>query len=211
MGWVALVAIAAASGIALLLLRIDRLLWAMIGAALMLGAAGYAWQGSPNLASSPARAAVIGQADDPALIDLRERMLGRFTAEAAYLTAADAMARAGDRRSAVRAILGGLNRYPHSVMLWTALGTTMAAHDGNTPSPPAIFAFRQAIRVAPQHPAPHFFLGLAYVRANDYGRARGEWARALALSPAGASYRRDIAVRVMLIDQLLAEQQRTGG
>jgi Flp pilus assembly protein TadD len=47
---------------------------------------------------------------------------------------------------------------------------------------------------------------LAQVRANDYVAARTEWARALALSPAGASYRRDIAMRLMLLDRLLEQQ-----
>jgi Flp pilus assembly protein TadD len=206
MGWLTLILLALAAAAALMALRVDRLLWSMIGAALMLGAAGYAWQGSPTLPASAARPDVLRIADDPALIDLRERMVGRFTADSAYLTASDAMARAGDRRSAVRAILGGLNRYPSSVMLWTALGTALAQHDGNVVSPPALFAFQQAIRVAPRHPAPHFFLGLAHVRANDYAAARTEWAKALALSPAGASYRRDIAMRLMLLDRLLEQQ-----
>ena len=127
-------------------------------------------------------------------------------ADAAYLIASDAMARSGDRRSAVRAILGGLNRYPQSLMLWTGLGTALATHDGNVVSPPALFAFRQAIRIAPEHPAPLFFLGLAYIRANDYPAARQAWAKALALCPARASYRRDIAVRLVLLDRLLASQ-----
>ncbi|MCP3734473.1 hypothetical protein M9979_06230 [Sphingomonas sp. RP10(2022)] len=206
MGWLTLALLAVATGGALVLLRVDRLLWSMVGAALMLGAAGYAWQGSPGMRASPARPDAGLGIDDPALFDLRERMLGRFTADAAYLTAADAMNRAGDRRSAVRAILGGLNRYPRSVMLWTGLGTALATHDGNVVSPPALFAFRQAIRVAPAHPAPSFFLGLAYVRAGDFPAARQAWARALALSPQGASYRRDIAMRLALLDRLLAEQ-----
>lgn len=208
MGWLTLILLALATAAALVALRVDRLLWSMAGAALMLSAAGYAWQGSPALPASAARPDALRIADDPALIDLRERMLGRFTADSAYLTASDAMARSGDRRSAVRAILGGLNRYPNSVMLWTALGTALATHDGNVPSPPALFAFQQAIRVAPQHPAPHFFLGLAYVRANDYATARTEWTKALALSPEGASYRRDITMRLMLLDRLL---EQSGG
>ncbi|WP_271300728.1 tetratricopeptide repeat protein [Sphingomonas sp. CV7422] len=206
MGWIALLLLAAAAMAALVLLRIDRLLWSMVGAALMLGAAGYAWQGSPMLAASPAQPDRLRVAEDPSLVDLRERMLGRFTADAAYLIAADAMTRAGDTRSAARAILGGLNRYPQSLMLWTGLGTTLAMHDGNQLSPPAVFAFQQAIRLAPEHPAPLFFLGLAQVRAADYVAARRSWARALALSPAQASYRRDIAVRLALLDRLLAER-----
>lgn len=206
MGWLMLLLLACATAAAFVLLRLSRLLWSMVGAALMLGAAGYAWQGSPSLASSAVGEGGVRGLDDSPMLDLRERMLGRFTADSAYLIASDAMARAGDRRSAVRAILGGLNRYPRSVMLWTALGTTLAAHDGNVLSPPASFAFSHAIRIAPQHPAPHFFLGLAHVRANDYAAARAEWRIALALSPAGASYRRDIAVRLMLLDRLLADQ-----
>lgn len=206
MGWVMLALIAVAAAGALIALRVSRLVWSMVGAALMLGAAGYAWQGRPTLSASPARPAALLAADDPALIDLRERMLGRFTADAAYLTAADAMTRAGERRAAVTVLLGGLNRYPQSVMLWTALGTALAAHDGNQPSPPALFAFRQAIRVAPLHPAPHFFLGLAYARADDFVAARAEWAKALALSPNRASYREPIAMRLMLIDRLLAQR-----
>lgn len=206
MGWVMLALIALATAGALIALRVDRLMWSMVAGALMLGAAGYAWQGRPTLPASPAQPSALLTPDDPALLDLRERMLGRFTADAAYLTAADAMMRAGQPQTAVQALLGGLNRYPRSVMLWTALGTALAAHDGNRPSPPALFAFRQAIRVAPDHPAPHFFLGLAYARANDFPAARAEWAKAVALSPPGASYRPEIAVRVMLIDRLLAER-----
>lgn len=211
MGWLLLAILAALTFVALAALRVDRRLWSMIGAALMLGAAGYAWQGRPALPAAPARAVAGQLADDPTLIDLRERMLGRFTADSAYLTAADAMARAGDHRSAVRALLGGLSRYRQSVMLWTALGTNFATHDGNQVSPPALFAFQQAERIAPAHPAPPFFLGLAYVRAGDYATARRYWARALALSPNGASYRNDIAVRLALLDRLIAVERATKG
>lgn len=206
MGWLSLALLAIAVGAALVLLRVRPVLWTMVGAALMLGAAGYAWQGRPGLPASPARPNLTRALDDPSLIDLRDRMFGRFTADSAYLIAADAMARSGDDRSAVRAILGGINRYPTSAMLWTALGTSLVAHDRNTLSPPALFAFQQAVRLAPRHPGPRFFLGLAQVRSGDYPAARSTWAKAQALAPAGASYRRDIAVRVMLIDQLLAER-----
>ena len=75
-------------------------------------------------------------------------------------------------------------------------------------SQPARFAFDQAMRIAPDHPAPPFFLGLAHVRADEYAAARPLWARAAALSREGASYRRDIALRLALLDRLLAEQER---
>lgn len=190
-------------------LRLGRPLWSFVGAALMLGAAGYALQGSPGLPASPARTALRAPAEDPGLTDLRDNMLGRYTLDAAYLTASEAMLRAGDPRSAVRVLLGGIKRIPRSMALWTALGTAYSIHDG-TVSPPSRFAFDQAMRLAPRHPAPPFFLGLAHVRADDFAAARPLWARAVALSRQGTSYRRDIAVRLALLDRLLAEQAAAG-
>ena len=49
MGWLALLLIGAGSFALLVALRVDRLLWSFAGAALMLGATGYALQGSPTL------------------------------------------------------------------------------------------------------------------------------------------------------------------
>src|SRR3546814_11342997 len=58
--------------------------------------------------------------------------------------------------------------------------------------------------LAPKHPGPPFFLGLAYVRAGEFAEARPFWARALDLTPGDASYRPEIAVRLMLLDRFLA-------
>ena len=204
MGWVMLALIGAGAFGGLALLGVPRLLWSIAAAALMLGAVGYALQGRPWLGSTPAIADVGADADSPDLIDLRDRMLGRYTGDAAYVTAADAMTRAGDRRAAVRAILGGINAIPESVLLWTALGNTLSAHDGGQVSPPALFAFRQAARLSPRHPGPPFFLGQAYIREGNFAAARLCWARALALAPPRASYRADIAERLMVLDRYMA-------
>ncbi len=204
MGWITLAVIGAAAFGLLALLRVDRLLWTMVASALMLGAAGYALQGSPSLPAHPVVTTLASQPDDSELTDLRDRMLERYTGQAAYLVAADAMTRIGDRRAAVRVLLGGLRVAPRSLVLWTGLGEAMAAHDGNQVSPPALFAFQQAIRIAPRHPAPPFFLGLAYVRAGNLEAAQPYWARALALTPADISYREDIAIRLALLNRVLA-------
>ena len=203
MGWVMLVLLGGAAMAALVLLRVGRPLWSLVGAGLMLGAAGYALQGSPTLPASRAMPTARTTADDPELTLLRDRMLGRYTADDAYLVASDAIARSGDRHAAASVLLGGLHALPHSVALWTAFGTALAANDG-TVSPPALFAFQQAARLAPRHPAPPFFLGLAYVRAGDFAAARPAWARALARSPVDAPYRDGIAQRLALLDRYLA-------
>ncbi|HVF93707.1 MAG TPA: hypothetical protein VM900_05280 [Sphingomonas sp.] len=204
MGWVWLALLGAAALAALALLGVRRALWSMIGSALMLGAAGYALQGRPQLPASLANPDTEVAPDGEATIELRNKMLGRFSGDGAYLIAADAMTRAGDRRAAVRVVLAGISKVPESVLLWTGLGSALVAHDGGQVSPGALFAFQQAARLSPRHPAPPFFLGEAYVRAGEFETARRYWARALALSPAAASYRSDVAVRLALLDRLIA-------
>lgn len=211
MGWLLLLLLGGAAMAAMVLLGTARALWSLVGAALMLGGVGYALQGSASLPASPATPARQEVVDDPGLIALRDQMLGRFTADNAYLIAADALTRSGDAHAAAGMLIGGLNAMPRSVSLWTALGTTLARHDGDQVSPPALFAFRQAARIAPLHPAPPFFLGLAEVRAGNLAAARAPWARALALSPAGAPYRVAIAERLALLDRYLALTGGGGG
>ncbi|MGU3390937.1 tetratricopeptide repeat protein [Sphingomonas sp. M1A8_2b] len=206
MGWVWLGVIGAGAFALLAVLKVNRVLWTMVAAALMLGAAGYAWQGQPGLAGHSVSTGLAPTPDDGAMLELRDQMLERYTGAAAYLVAADAMTRIGDRRAAVQVLLGGIRVAPKSLVLWTGLANALTAHDANQVSPPALFAFQQAMRLAPRHPAPPFFLGLAYVRAGEFATARPYWAKALALTPAGISYRGEIAARLALLDRLLAAQ-----
>lgn len=204
MGWLAFAGLAVAVGLLLWALKFSRQLWMFGAAAIMLGAAGYAWQGQPRQAASPARPAITADTGDAERAMLRDAMVGRFGAESAYAVAGDAMLRAGSPDAAVRAILGGIDRYPDSLPLWTELGSVMAQRDGAL-SPAAKFAFARARSLNPEHPAPYFFLGLAQVKDRDFRAARQSWARAYAVAPAEASYRRDIAIRLALLDRLLAE------
>ena len=210
MGWVTLLVLAVAAGGAAWRLGLPAQLAMLLAAALTLGAAGYAWQGRPALAGHPAVAAVDAADFDPDTAALRDAMMGRFTLDAAYLVAADAMQRSGDRDAAVQVLVGGARKLPKSYMLWTALGTALARHDGGQVSPAALLAFEQAARLAPRHPAPAFFLGQAYVEAGRFAEGKRLWLRALALTPAGLSYRQDIAIRLVLLDRLLAAQAAAG-
>lgn len=204
MGWIILAALAAAAFAALLLLGVPRLLWSMIGAALMLGATGYAWQGRPTLASHLASGVDRAQVPDEGLIDLRTQMFGRYGTDGSYLVAADAMARSGSPRLEVQAILGGIRGAPRSAALWTALGDALARHDRGQLSAPAHFAFDQAIRLGPREPGPRFFLGLAQVRGNDFAAAERSWRQALTLTTPTASYRNAITDRLALLVRLRA-------
>ena len=196
--WLALLGMAALA--ALWLFGVARSLWPAVGAALMLGAAGYAWQGRPTLTGTLARPDAESSAVEPALVDLRERLMGRFTQDTAYFVAADAMTRSGNRDAAATVMLAGVRKLPRSFIVWTGLGTTLAARDGEQVSPASLLAFQQAARLAPEHPAPPFYLGLAYARAGDAARAAGLWRRAITLSPESATYRRDMTMLLRVLE-----------
>jgi tetratricopeptide (TPR) repeat protein len=204
MGFVALGVIALLAFAALVLLKLPRGLWMLAGAAMFLGAAGYAWQGRPALAAVPAKPVSDPGAVEPEMVVLREMLLGRLSADASYIVASEAMTRVGEPKAAAQAILGGLHKMPRSFVLWTALGTTLAANDDDQMSPSALFAFQQATRLAPDNPAPPFYAGLAYIRSGDFARGRRLWLRAISLSPNDAPYRREIAVRLAVLDQFAA-------
>jgi Flp pilus assembly protein TadD len=82
--------------------------------------------------------------------------------------------------------------------------------DGDQMSPAAKLAFGRAFLLAPEHPAPPYYAGLAYVRAGDLPAARRLWLRAVALSPEGADYRRSIATQLLLLDRYMAAMDRAG-
>lgn len=208
MGWIMLAMIGGGAALLLWRLGVPKMLWTTMAAALLLGATGYALQGSPNRAASPAKPVRESAELGSDISALRGRIFSRFTADAAYETAANAMIRAGEPGAAVKVTLGGIDHYPRSIQLWTQLGSVLVMHDGDNVSPAALFAFRRAIQLNPRHPGPPFFLGLGYVQAGRLAEARIWWARALALTPPGASYRGEIAERLMLLDQFLAMAAR---
>lgn len=209
MGFVALLLLAAAAFAAMAFwLRVDRLLWSMLGAALCLGGVGYAWQGRPMLDAAAPRRTTATAPIDIEEVQLRDSMFGRFNADTAYIVAADAMTRSGNDDAAARVVLGGLSKMPQSFILWTWAGVTLAAQAEHRVSPPALLAFRQAARLAPEHPAPPYYLGFAYLEAGEFEKARALWTRAVDLSPDGTPYRAEIARRLAVLDRLIALRDR---
>jgi cytochrome c-type biogenesis protein CcmH len=203
-GFVFLLLIGLVAAAGLWALGLPRALWSLVGAALMLGATGYALQGRPGLPGSPTEADTVPHPIDPGLLELRNEMFGRFSGDGAYLVTADGLQRAGASEAAVTVTLAGIRQTPASALLWTGLGDNLMVHDGGQLSPAALFAYRHAARIAPLHPGPPFFEGLAYIRAGQFAAARPLWAHALALCPPRAEYRSAIATRLLVLDRLLA-------
>lgn len=208
MGWVMLVLIALTTAALLAFLGVPRLLWPLAGAALMLGAAGYAWQGQPDLSAQPVAADAVKLPPSDAYKKLRDTFFGRFGGDSMYFGISDVALANGDTDFAARALTGGVDYAPQNAAMWNELGNIIALHDGGVVSPAAQLAYRRAMLLAPRNPGPPLFLGLAYIRAGEYAKARPLWVHALALTPKDASYRDEITRRLALLDMLLAELAR---
>lgn len=204
-GWALFIGLALTAGVTLWRLRFPGGLKLFALAAVMLGAAGYAWQGSPGRAGAPVSAQATDLAIDDETLAMRNAMFGRFGASGAYLTPADAMMRIGAPDAAARMLQGGINKSPRDIVLWTQLGTVIAMRDGKL-SPAAQFAFRRAIALGPAEPGPWFFMGLAQIKGGDFVTGRASWAQSLALTPQSYGYRDEIATRLALVDYFLANR-----
>lgn len=207
-GWAMLLAAAAAAAVAMWVLKFPRPLWAFGAAALMLGAAGYAWQGEPAMPGSPVERRAAGRPVDPQIVELRQAFFGRFGPEAASFVASDGLRRGGATGSAVSVMLAAARANPSSQGAWTGLGDAIVEHDaGQVVSPAARLAFDRAILIDPAQPGPWFFDGLAHVRTGDLDSARARWAKAYALTPE-SRLRDAVALRLALLDQIIAMRDR---
>lgn len=212
MGWLMFGALALVAALLLAVLRYPRKLWSVPATALMLAGAGYAWQGSPGLPGHPVQADKGKTEPDQALIDLRDAMFGKYGTYAwSYANMADGMARTGNPELAVAVWQGAVRKVPDEVALWTGFGTALAQHDGNQISPAAQFAFDKALAMAPRHPGPRFFYGLALIRANRYADALPWWRKAVELTPATASYRHELELRLAALELFLIKEQGMEG
>ncbi len=219
MGWVAILVLAALAGIGLWRFgRLPRAALELLGAALLLGLAGYAWQGSPGLAGSPKPPPVDEGASTAQIEKLPEFKTVSVGSSADILAAADGLITRGMPSYAVAIVKAGLNRNPRDADLWVGLGNALVVHGDGMMSPAAQLAFERAAKIAPDHPGPPFFMGLAYAHPGvdapalvsregapgDRGqidRAEQVWRDLLRRAPADAPWRADLEQRLATITQ----------
>ncbi|MBN8816750.1 MAG: cytochrome C biosynthesis protein [Sphingomonas sp.] len=204
MGWILLLLIGCASITVLWFAGLARGLWMFVASALMLGAAGYAWQQRATLPGHPVEADSKPVEIEGGLVAFREAIMPGKPGDARILTAADDKLREGNTEAAVQVMLDAIARDPGDAVLWAGLGSAVATHDGGQLSPTALFAFRRAMALGPDQPGPPFYLGMAYAQTGDLATAKISWLRALALTPRDAPYRIDIAEQLAMIDQFQA-------
>ena len=185
-GWFLALLLLAVSLAALRALGIRGAMLQMAAAALLFGAAGYAAQGRPDLSGSPR--AEQQRAPPIPLTTLRHAFFGRFTGTEHWLIISESYARRGRTEDAVGVLRSAVRQYPGSVALWIGLGNALVDH-AQSITPASELAFRRAAELAPGHPAPKFFYGLALARSGERAGALTLWNSALAEAPAEASWR----------------------
>ncbi len=185
-GWLILALIVAATLGLLWLLKLRGAIFTFAAAALMIGAAGYALQGSPSLDGSPDLAAT--RRPPVALTNARKALMGQFTAADTWITISESYASRGETEDAVGVMTSAIRARPADYAMWVGLGNALADH-ARTLTPAARFAFARAADLAPGHPAPPFFVGLAEARSGQPAQAITRWRTILANAPADASWR----------------------
>ena len=186
MGWIILIVLIGLSLATLRLLGVRSGLLNAGAAALMLGAAGYALQGNPNLRGATAQNTEARQVLP--LTEARHAFFGQFTPAESWLRISEAFARDGKGEEAVGILQNAIGRYPGDPQLWIGLGNALVDHArGLTPA--AEYAYQRAAEAAPGHPAAPFFYGLARARSGDRQGAVEIWKRLLEHAPKDATWR----------------------
>lgn len=211
MGWImmAVPALLVALGLGLFLRR-DKGAVQFLAAALLLALAGYSWQGHPGLPGAPKRAPARQQLPDSDFATLRGDLLGRFDRAWTWMNMADGYQRRGDSEGAARVLQQAVRLNPRSADLWVAYGYALVVHGGGMMSPAAQLAFSRAARIAPAHPGPRFFYGLALAQGGNYDEAERVWRALLPAVPPGSQYRAAIEERLQAIAQARASGQIPG-
>lgn len=189
--WVVLLPLAAAAGwsVARHAWR-DRALPVAVATALALG--GYALAGHPDWPARPAPARLYDEMAVSAFEVSRGRLLANYGDVGAWLTLADALLRQGQSGEAIEALQVALKAMPDSPDLWVGLGNALTVHADGMVTPAARLAFNEASRIAPDHPAPRYFLGLAWLQAGQPSEAIKTWEALRTDSPADAPWRPDL-------------------
>lgn len=205
-GWIIAIGLLALVSIALVAIgRIPRTAWEITAAALLLGLAGYAWQGRPGLAGSPRQPAAGGAvAFDERLAEQRRGLAERYGKAGPWLMVSDGLGRQGKTKEAANVLLSGLREAPDDPNLWLGFGNALVAHAGGVLSPAADFAYRRSMAIDPEGPAPRYFYGLALARAGQLKEARALWAPLAAGAPEDSEVKKELEANIARIDAMLA-------
>jgi cytochrome c-type biogenesis protein CcmH len=198
---------AAAFGLAALVFKVPRRGWTTLGAAFMLGLAGYALQARPDLTGAPAKGAQSDSQLGSALVEARQAMVGEDErSRSGKLLTADAFARRGRYIEAAALLRGAVQDNPRDADAWLALGNALVEHAGGALTGPALLAYKRAEQASPGSVGPGYFLGLALIRQGRMDEARQAWSSTLAAARPDAVGRVQLETLLARLSEALAAQ-----
>jgi cytochrome c-type biogenesis protein CcmH len=194
--------------------HLPRAAWTTAAAALALGLAGYAAQGSPNLPGAPTEAAPRVPGEGQNLVEMRRALLGEDTPRQNALVTADGFTRNDQYADAAGFLLNAVRDKPDDGEAWLALGNVLVAQAGGAMTPAAQLAYRHAEAAVPDSPGVPFFIGVAELNQGRFTNTRQLWSEAAQRAPQGSDARKVIEDRIgrldALIQQMYAQAQAHG-
>lgn len=157
-------------------------------AALAVAGGGYWLTGRPGVGSSPAPQSSLNPDLTPEAEQASKALMNNFGDVRAWLTLSDALIRNGKTETAVVALDSALEQIPGNPELWSQMGVALVAHASGEVVPSARLAFDRASRLDPDHPAPPYFLGLAWLQAGQPDEALKAWTALRQRSPDDAPW-----------------------
>ncbi|KPL67204.1 hypothetical protein SZ64_03295 [Erythrobacter sp. SG61-1L] len=184
--------------------RLPRKSWTVLLAALALGLAGYALQGSPGLPGAPGKARADQAEEGWAIVDMRKQLVGETErSKDPLMLTADALVRKGQYSNAARLLRGAIHTNPQDSESWLALGNALTFQADGMLTPAALYAYRRAAQISPDSAGPAFFVGWALIRQGKLIEGREVWAGRLESMPKDAPGRDVLEKRLAGYDQIL--------
>src|SRR3546814_7478559 len=87
--------------------------------------------------------------------------------------------------NAAGVIGSALREHPNNADLWVGLGNALVLHADGMMTPADELAFQHAAAIAPDHPGPTFFYGLALAQGGEFYETEATWHNILATAPPG--------------------------
>jgi cytochrome c-type biogenesis protein CcmH len=210
MNWVLAIGLALAGFLMLVfVLKAPRSGWEAIGAALLLGIAGYGLQASPGLEGAP-KSPAQQFADDPgALVKARSALSdSELPPGNKWVVIADGLARNGQFANAAQVLLGAVEDNPNNGEAWLALANALVSHADGLLTPASLYSFQKAANVEPEHPGPPFFLGLALAQSGRFGEAKALWDELLERTPDDAPWHENLEMQLGQLEGIIAQQEQ---
>lgn len=177
----------------------------VVGLALALGLAGYAFQASPSVRGAPAKVADRLLEADSSSVEARKEMVADDAHSRSELVPeADTLFLQGRYAEAAALLQNLLTDNPDDVEAYLALGNVMVERADGMLTPPAVLAYRRAAAIDPGGVAAGYFLGRALLRQGQLKEGLDVWQGTLEIAAPHAPGRNLLEQRTSQLKSLLA-------